>query len=68
MDIEKKDEIKSKLQDMLDECMSSYNQEGSLEITDIEFNEDDTTSGTGTIKFDWCIPEPKNGNPYFQGY
>ena len=62
-----KDEIKRKLQDMLDECMSSINQEGSLVITDIDVG-DSGEDGTGTIKFDWCTPEPENGQPYFVGY
>ena len=62
-----KAEIISKLQYMLDECMSYANQEGSLKITDIDID-DNGLEGTGTIKFDWCTPEPENEEPYFMGY
>jgi len=62
-----KEEIKKELQEMLDECMSSYNQEGSLVITDIEIDEDGEygQEGSGNIEFTWCTPEDK---PYFVGY
>ena len=62
------EDIKKNLQNMLDECMSSYNQEGSLIITEI-VPDDSGLEGTGTIEFDWCTPEPDNDEqPYFVGY
>lgn len=61
------DDTKEGLQEMLDECMSGYNQEGSLVIVDITPDESGL-SGTGSIEFDWCTPEPKNGQAYFVGY
>ena len=61
------EEVIEKLQSILDDCMASANQEGSLKINSICF-EEDKMSGTGTIKFDWCTPEIENRQPYFVGY
>lgn len=61
------EEVMIKLQNLLDECMETANQDGSLVVDSIEF-ESDKMSGTGTIKFDWCTPEPENEQPYFVGY
>ena len=63
-----KEEVSAKLQDLLNECMESANQEGSLKIDSIQFEDDDRMEGTGTIKFVWCTPEPENEQPYFVGY
>ena len=63
-----KQNVQEKLQALLDECMSSANQEGSLKILDIEFDDETREEGTGKIEFTWCTPEPENNEPYFQGY
>jgi len=67
VDQEKKKEIIDQLQDVLDQCMESSNQDGSLVITDVEEDENGL-EGTGTIEFDWCTPEPENKQRLFMGY
>ena len=62
------DEVREKLQELLDECMDSMNQYGSLKITRVEFENDDKREGSGDLTFTWCTPEPKNKQPYFTGY
>lgn len=61
---ERMTEIRKKLQDLLDECMASNNQEGSLNIVHM-VADNDGQGGNGTISFSWLICE---GEPYFQGY
>jgi len=55
-----KKEIIAKLEDMLDECLRSSNQEGTFKITDVDIDK-----GKGTATFRWCMCE---GEPYFNGY
>ena len=59
-----KEEIIKELQNMLDECLESNNQEGTCKITDLTIDKD-KQSGTGVINFTWTICEDK---PYFNGY
>jgi hypothetical protein len=63
-----KDEVIRKLQSLLDICMESCNQEGSLKITEVEFNDDTCEDGNGKISFTFCTPEPENPQPYFVEY
>ena len=60
-------EIINKLTMLLDDCMSSANQEYSIKITSVT-QDDDGLSGKGMMSFTWCIPEPENKEPYFVGY
>jgi len=57
-------EMQTKLQGLLDDCMSGGNQDGSLKITKLHYDYEDG-SGTGEIKFEWCIIDEE---PWFQGY
>jgi hypothetical protein len=57
---DKQKEIAKKLETLLNECLNSYNQEGTFKITFI-----DEESGKGTAEFTWCMCE---GEPYFNGY
>ena len=59
-----KEEIIKKLQDMLDECLESNNQEGTCIITNLTIDKDNQ-GGTGIINFTWTMCE---GKPYFNGY
>jgi len=53
-------EIIKSLQELLDTCLESSNQEGSIKIKSVNIDEN-----TGTATFDWCLCE---GEPYFVGY
>jgi len=55
-----KEQIIQKLSAMLNECLESYNQQGTFTITDIDLDK-----STGTATFTWCECE---GEPCFSGY
>lgn len=53
-------EIIKKLQALLDICLESSNQEGTITIKSVNIDK-----YTGTATFEWCLCE---GEPYFRGY
>ena len=55
-----KEEIIKQLEDLLNECLESYNQEYTFKIEDIDLEKQ-----TGKATFTFCIID---GQAYFQGY